>query len=283
MSHLNEHSIAGAPGEMQITERELAHMTADLADAHADSLPQMREAVEEWTAQHSAGSTPNSPLARTFTRRRALALGGLAAGGIALAACSSSSGSTTPTTGGAGATSGKAAAGAVPTDVRVAALAASLENLAVGTYGAGLAAAGAGKLGTVPPAVATFAKSAIAQHKEHAAAWNAILANAGFARVTGVDTAVKPIVDSAFAKVTNVTGLAQLALLLENVAAATYLNGLTVVSSKEAVATAASIQPVEMQHVAILRFVLGEYPVPSAFASVSGARPVSDYPRLAKA
>jgi len=40
---------------------------------------------------------------------------------------------------------------------------------------------------------------------------------------------------------------------------------------------AASIQPVEMQHAAILNFVLGHYPVPNAFASTALARPVSDY------
>jgi len=39
--------------------------------------------------------------------------------------------------------------------------------------------------------------------------------------------------------------------------------------------TAASIQPVEFQHAAILYFVLGKYPVPSAFAGTSLARPLS--------
>ena len=39
----------------------------------------------------------------------------------------------------------------------MAAVAASLENLAVFAYTSGLSAATAGKLGTVPPAVATFA------------------------------------------------------------------------------------------------------------------------------
>ena len=44
-------------------------------------------------------------------------------------------------------------------DLAVVALAASLENLAVQTYGAGIAAATAGKLGAVPPAVVTFAQT----------------------------------------------------------------------------------------------------------------------------
>ena len=51
-------------------------------------------------------------------------------------------------------------------------MAASLENLAVFAYNAGLSAATAGKLGTVPPAVATFATTVKGQHTQHAAAWN---------------------------------------------------------------------------------------------------------------
>ena len=39
---------------------------------------------------------------------------------------------------------------------------------------------------------------------------------------------------------------------------------------------AATIQPVEMQHSAILNFVLGQDPVPEAFAQTMGARPLTD-------
>ena len=67
-----------------------------------------------------------------------------------------------------------------------------------------------------------------------------------------------------------------LALELENSAAATYLAAIGAVKSKGGIKTAASIQPVEMQHAAILYFALGEYPVPNAFASTDGARTTSD-------
>ena len=43
-----------------------------------------------------------------------------------------------------------------------------------------------------------------------------------------------------------------------------------------AIQVAASIQPVEMQHAAILNFVLGNYPVPDAFAKTDGARTPDD-------
>jgi hypothetical protein len=134
-----------------------------------------------------------------------------------------------------------------------------------------------GKLGAVPPAVVTFAQTAQKHHQAHADAWNAILASAGKRKVSGVDVTVKTgVVDPAFAKVKNVGGLATLALELENVAAATYLNGIGVIEGKAGVATAATIQPVEMQHAAILNFVLGKYPVPDNFAKTTGARAPSD-------
>ena len=69
-------------------------------------------------------------------------------------------------------------------DLAVAAVAASLENLAVFAYDAGLTAATAGKLGAVPPAVATFATTVKGQHQQHADAWNAVLKSHGKAAVT---------------------------------------------------------------------------------------------------
>ena len=115
------------------------------------------------------------------------------AGGLVLAACGSSSKSSTAT--GSTAASGHRHRArrrqAWPRDLKVAALATGLENLAVAAYQAGIDAATAGKLGTVPPAVVTFAQTAQMQHKDHADAWNAILTAAGKPTVTGVDTTVK--------------------------------------------------------------------------------------------
>ncbi len=155
-------------------------------------------------------------------------------------------------------------------------MAASLENLAVGTYQAAIDAVTQGKLTGVPDAVVTFAQTAQSQHKDHAAAWNAVLTGAGKQAISGVDVTVKKGVDKAFAKVTDVPGLASLALDLENVAAATYIAAIGVVKSPAGIKTAATIQPVEMQHAAILNYLLGQYPVPDAFAKSTGARPVSD-------
>jgi hypothetical protein len=161
-------------------------------------------------------------------------------------------------------------------DLAVVGLAAGLENLAVATYQAGIDAATAGTLGTVPPAVVEFATTAQRHHQDHADAWNGVLTGAGKKAVTGVDLTVKKSVDRAFAQVTDVPGLARLALDLENVASATYLAAIDGVKSKPGIQTAATIQPVELQHAAVLLFVLGEYPVPDAFAKQTGARPATD-------
>ena len=156
-------------------------------------------------------------------------------------------------------------------DLKVAALAASLEALAVGTYKAALDAAGSGGLGDVPPAVGEFVTVAMAQHQEHLDAWNGVLTGAGGAEVTEPNATLKPTVDAAFAKVTDVAGAAKLALMLEQIAAATYLNAQNVLTDKDAIMLAGSIQVIDAQHVAILLYVLGEYPVPDVFASVEMA------------
>ena len=123
----------------------------------------------------------------------------------------------------------------------------------------------------------TFAKTAQSQHKDHAAAWNAIISSAGQPAITGVDSTVKTaVVDPALVKVKDVAGLATLALTLEEVAAATYLESIGLIKDPGGIKTSASIQPVEMQHAAILNFVLGKYPVPRDFASTDGARGLSD-------
>ena len=143
--------------------------------------------------------------------------------------------------------------------------------LAVGTYKAALDAATAGKLGAVPPAVATFVTTAMGHHQMHLDAWNKVLKAAGAPEVTAPNAKLKPVVDEAFGKVTDVVGAAKLALLLEQIAAATYQSAIPVISNKDAVKLAGSIQIIDFQHVAVLHFVLGTYPVPDTFGKLDQA------------
>jgi Ferritin-like domain len=175
----------------------------------------------------------------------------------------------TPETAGGGTTaattaSSTAAAGSV--DLKIAGLAAGLEALAVGIYKAALDAVGKGSLGEVPPAVGEFVTVAMAQHQAQLEAWNKVLTGAGSAAVTEPDASLKPTVDAEFAKVTDVAGAATLALKLEQIASATYLNAQNVLTDKDAIQLAGSIQIIDAQHAAILLYVLGQYPVPDVFA-----------------
>jgi Ferritin-like domain/TAT (twin-arginine translocation) pathway signal sequence len=208
---------------------------------------------------------------RAATNRRHFLVGGaVAAMGAALAACGDGGGSAGGTTA-AAPTSTPAGGAPVDSDLAVAELAAGLEVLAVSTYQAAGDAATAGKLGTVPPAVGEYVKTALAQHQEHLAAWNKVLTGAGRAEVTRPNATLKPTVDAEFAKVTDIAGAANLALMLEDIAAQTYLKAIPMLKDKDAIRTAASIQVVDQQHQAILYYALGMYPVPETFQKTDKA------------
>jgi hypothetical protein len=204
-----------------------------------------------------------------FSRRGFLIGAGAASAAVALAACSSDSkGKTSGKT--TGTTTAPAASGASD-DLKTAAFAASLEVLAVQTYQAALDAATASKLGPVPPAGATFVQTAISQHQAALDKWNGVLQGANEPAVTEPDMKLKATVDGEFAKVKDFGGAAKLALQLEQIAAATYLAAISSLKGKDAIQLAGSINIIDMQHAAILNYVLGEYPVPDTFASTDMA------------
>lgn len=272
-------------GELShISNGELLAMTKQLDEMHRDhALPAMREAAADWAETLRDERAQQEETKGPRVGRRTFLMGaGALAGGVALAACSSKSnnnGTTTTTASASGGTttSGGSSSGSSNNDLKVVALAASLENLAVFAYGAGIQAATAGKFGSVPPAVPVFATTAKNQHQDHADAWNAILTGANKQKVTKPDPALTPTIQGAFAQVKTIPELLTLALSLENTAAQTYQVGVTAVTSAKGISTAATIHPVEMQHAAILYYVLGMYPVPNAFNPTNLARPVSDY------
>lgn len=249
--------------DIQITEGQLRAMTSDLDGLNTEQCyPAMTAAAQSW-AQDVADERRQAEPRRHFSRRSFLfGAGGAIAGGLVLATTSSSLAAAATRPMAAAKASGELTGDAAKLtgDLAIAALAASLENLAVFAYTAGLSAAKAGKLGAVPAAVPTFVTTARSQHMQHAAAWNSVLTAAGYKAVTYTDPALTPMVEKDFAAVKNIPDLLNLALTLENVAAQTYQGGADVLKSAKARAVAASIQPVEMQHAAVLYFVLGKYP-----------------------
>ncbi|WP_037606762.1 ferritin-like domain-containing protein [Streptacidiphilus rugosus] len=262
--------------ELPITEGELTRLTKDLVEAHYTYLPVMQASAADLTGQirdQRAGQVPDgAPLLAQASRRRFLLGAGGVAAAFALAACTSSS--TKNAVGGASSSpvAGSSASSSVYTgDLQVVALATALENQAVGAYTAALATAKAGTLGPIPPAVGTFATTAMSQHADHAKAWNAVLTGAGKPAITGVPLSNQPATLKALGAATDVGAVAKLALQLEQQAAQTYLFATYSVTSPAGIATAATIAPVEAMHAAILNFVLGQYPVPDDFLPVDKA------------
>jgi hypothetical protein len=229
-----------------------------------------------------------------MSRRRLLAGAGAVGAALVAAACGSDEDTSSNTT---GSTSASTTAGTTPAtqastpateattadtmggttpdtaaegsgDLGIAQLAAGLEVLAVNTSKGALDAAGSGALGEVPPAVAEFVTTAMAHHEAHRDAWNDIITGAGGKAVTEPNADLAPVVAEEFGKVKDVGGAAKLALMLEQIASATYLEALPMIQDKDAIELAGSIQIIDMQHQSILLFALGEYPVPDTFAPV---------------
>ncbi len=136
------------PSELAISEAELSAMTRDLDDLHRETFPGVRRTLDEFSANlaHLSSEHPHG-------RRSFLAgIGGLAVlGGVA--ACSSSSKKSSPASSGPGSGSSGSSGSSMPGaskytgDLKVVALAAALENLAVAAYAGATKMAGQGKLG----------------------------------------------------------------------------------------------------------------------------------------
>ncbi|HXH56022.1 ferritin-like domain-containing protein [Iamia sp.] len=233
-------------------------------------------------------TTPGAPALSLLNRRRFIAGVGVAGAAIALSACGGEdddddddSSDTTTTAGGDDETTTTAeeeettttaegdepAEGGGGADTEIAMLAAGLEVLAVQTYQAAADAATAGDLGEVPEAVVEYVTTALAHHEEHLGAWNDVLTGGGNEEVTEPNEELKTTVDEAFGEVTDVEGAARLALMLEQIAADTYLDAISQLTLPEAIELAGSIHIVDRQHQSILYYVLGEYPVPEVFAT----------------
>lgn len=240
--------------EMQISESQLRAMTSDLNQMHNDTFPEVERLFGGFRRSVAAAA------GKSASRRGFLAGGGVLLGGAALAACGSNKDDDKTTAG-----------GTYTGDLKVVALAAALENLAVAAYGLALTQAGKGVYGTVPPAIAEFITVAKAQHSDHAAGWNAVLKSAGKPEVTGTPLTITDGAVKALTAAKTLPEVAEIALGLEQSAAQTYVFATANVSDPGGISVAATIAPVEQQHAAILSFVLGKYPVPDTFVGISMA------------
>jgi hypothetical protein len=241
---------------MEIDESALRGLIEESQDTHADGVRASREPLENLVdlgRQARAGGSTDPEENRAFARenRSRLAVtarraGGLLAGAGVVAAFADFVGGT------AFASSG--------TDVQVLQTASSIEVLAVATYKTALGLPYIGG-SEANPVIKAFATTTMSQHADHLAAFQAATTALGGKKQSSPDPAFVPVVDKAVASITKATAangallVVGLALELENIAAETYVNNMSLLTSANAKKVTASIMGVEAQHVAILNAV----------------------------
>ncbi len=145
----------------------------------------------------------------------------------------------------------KPAAAQDDVSVQIFQTAASLENLAVATYGAALQLPFFGDNAVVQ----TFAETTMQQHSEHGAAFNAQARDLGGEEQTGTNPKYTPVVEEMKPGLTDYAKVVELASTLEEVAQDTYLANLALLPTGETRQLMASVMAVETQHLATLRAV----------------------------
>jgi hypothetical protein len=238
---------------VDIDETALGGLIEESRDTHADALRAAREPLADLVdrgRQTRAGSGPDPDESRAFAvenRRRLGAIarraGGLLAATGVIAAIADYIGSP------AFASSG--------TDVQVLQTASSIEVLAVSTYKTALGLPYIGG-SSANPVIKAFATTTASQHADHMAAFQSATAALGGTKQTKPDPAFVPVVDKAVASIIRASDsqgallVVALALELENIAAETYVNNMSLLTNANAKKVTASIMGVEAQHVAIL-------------------------------
>jgi hypothetical protein len=226
----------------------LSELLEESQDLQADALRPTRGALDEIVecGHGSAGIDVEANRAFHTEHSRALAssfskatlLG--AAGGAALVGVLASS-----------------AGAASSTDVQILQTAASIENLAVGTYKTALTLPYIGG-SAANPVITKFAQVTMGQHVQHADAFNAAAKSLGGKVQDKPDPAFVPVVNKAVASLSGVSaaqgalGVVGLAMELENIAAETYIKDTVLATKTNNKALFASVMGIEAQHVSVL-------------------------------
>lgn len=150
---------------------------------------------------------------------------------------------------------------------------AGLEVVAAAAYREALAAQTAGRLGEVPAAGTDLLQSAASQHSQCLSEINGLLNEGGRAAVTELNVEFETsVVRPALGAAKGWPEIAALARTIETTLAATYLQTIhSTLRSRAAIRLAGGIQATGQKRVAILNFLLGEYPVPDTFQKTDAA------------
>lgn len=228
---------------MNLDHRSLEALTEHSQDLHSDAMQQTRDALSEIVELGHQKRATDPTKAVDLDRRNLIRKSLFAAGVI-----------------GAGFGSGFLRNSwtrvfAAGTDVDALQTSAAIEHLAVKVYqtAAGLPP---NVSGASNPVILAFVKTTIAQHTDHANAFNAAIQQLGGKAQTGLDTTVyNGVVSPALPKIKGPSDVLALAIILEDAAAQSYISYATNASDANAIKTWGSIAPVEAQHVAVLTAV----------------------------
>ncbi len=237
---------------MTVDDRALRELIVESQDLQVDALRDMNTMVSDAAdlRQDRArnGADPEQITKLNESRRLALRNGGLGLGAFA--------GRGLLATGLGAAVAGIVAAPAYAQDgdvnVQILQTAASLENLAVATYGAAL---GLPFIKSGNAVVKKFAETTMGQHKEHGQAFNAMAKTLKGAEQTKTNPKYQKVVDDALPTLTDPAKVVDLAMALEQVATETYVANMALLEDKDSKALMASVMGVESQHLAVLRAV----------------------------
>ena len=236
-------------------DRDLDQLIEASQDLHSDAMAHSRESLAELVEvgheRRARGDIDPGESRLTAEATQAGIRKGLVAGGsLATAAFGAAL---------VGLTSSAAFAN-TPSDIQMLQTSASLENLAVSTYKTALTLPYIGG-SSANPVIKAFAQTTMAQHQDHAAAFNAAAKTLGGQAQTNPDPKYVPVVNSAVASITKdspsagALAVVNLAQTLENVAAETYVSYCSKFNDTNAKKVTASIMGVEAQHVAVLNAV----------------------------
>jgi rubrerythrin len=241
---------------VEFDEIAMSGLTEESRDTHADAMRAVREPLDgmiELGQQTRSRNGIDTEENRTFAgeNRRRLSATARRAGGLLAA------------TGVIAAIAdfiGSPAFASSATDVQVLQTASSIEVLAIATYKTALTLPYIGG-SSANSVIKAFATTTMKQHADHLAAFQSATTALGGTKQTKPDPHFVPVVNNAVKSITKASPsqgalmVVGLAVELENVAAETYVNNMSLLSNTNAKKVTASIMGVEAQHVAILNAV----------------------------
>jgi rubrerythrin len=239
---------------MEISERELQHMTAEVRDLHEDGMKTMTSDI----AELHEGEGREYVEAGHRNLAKGLGMGGaaLAIGAAAIPLTSLFS----------------SAYASTDANIAIAKFAESVEFAAVAAYQA------AAKTGLVTGAGLSTALEFAKQHEAHGLAFLSYAGGPKLPANPKLVAAIAPEIEKAKTE----TEIVTIAYGVENAAAATYLYAIGALTSDKALALTATILPVESQHATVWGQVLG-YSLSKpgfipAFLTTSGYLSPTTYP-----